>query len=75
MQLHTRMPGQPATHGRVLVGGVVVAYHMQLPARIGPGHELEEGQELLMAVPGLALVGDPPGGDLHAATSVVACRT
>jgi hypothetical protein len=38
---------------------------MQLPARPGGGHLLEERQKLLMAVPRLALVQDVPGGDLQ----------
>jgi hypothetical protein len=60
----------------VLVGGVVVADHMQLPARPGGGHLLEERQKLLMAVPRLALVQDMPGGDLQGANRVVVpCRT
>jgi hypothetical protein len=33
------------------VGDVVVHDQMQLPARIGLGHLLEKGQELLVAVP------------------------
>jgi hypothetical protein len=38
---------------------------MQLPARPGGGHLLEERHKLLMAVPRLALVQDVPGGDLQ----------
>jgi hypothetical protein len=62
-RLAVLVPG--GTHPGVLVGGVVVADHMQLPARPGGGHLLEERQRLLMAVARLALVQDVPGGDLQ----------
>jgi hypothetical protein len=48
----------------VLVGGVVIHHHMQLPAWIATGDELEEGQKLAVARARLAGVGDPAGGDL-----------
>jgi hypothetical protein len=53
------------THLGVLVGGVVVADHVQLPARVGAGDLLEEGEELLVAVAGGAPVDDVPGRDLQ----------
>ena len=56
---------EPGAHRGVLVGGVVIDHHVQLPARIGGGHLLEKAQELLMAVPLGAGVGDPPGGHLE----------
>jgi hypothetical protein len=59
------MAGQPGPDRGVLVGGVVVHHHMQLPTRVCPGDQLEERQELLVAVPRVALVGDPPGGHLQ----------
>ena len=37
VQLDPGVLGQPRLHVRVLVGGVVVAHHVQLPARVGPG--------------------------------------
>ena len=49
----------------VLVGGVVVADHVQLDAGVGGGDLLEELQELLVAVPGVAGVGDLAGGDVQ----------
>jgi hypothetical protein len=65
VQPDARVPGQPAAHDRVLVGGVVVADHVQLPAWVAAGDLLEEGQELLVAVAGGALVDDVPGRDLQ----------
>jgi hypothetical protein len=38
----------------VLVGGVVVDHDVQLTARVGAGHLLEEAQELLVAALGCA---------------------
>jgi hypothetical protein len=49
VQLDPGMALQPGPHHRMLVGGQVVDDHVQLPARIGGGHLLEEGQELLRA--------------------------
>ena len=54
-----RVARQPGLDGRVLVGRVVVADQVQLLARVGLGHLLEEGQELLVAVPGQAGLLDP----------------
>jgi hypothetical protein len=65
VQLDARGLGQPTGNDRVLVGGVVVAEHLQAPAWVGAGDLLEEGQELAVAVAGSALVGDLPGGDLQ----------
>jgi len=56
---------QPALHVRMLVGGVVVDDDVQLLAGVGPGDLLEELQEFVVAVPGVAGVGDLPGGDLQ----------
>jgi uncharacterized protein (DUF427 family) len=36
--------GQPGLDGGVLVGGVVVHHHMQLPSRVRPGDQLEEAK-------------------------------
>ena len=57
MQLDPGMAGQPGLDLGVLVGGVVVHHHMQLPTRIGAGDELEEVQELAVAMAGMAGVG------------------
>jgi hypothetical protein len=38
---------------------------MQLAARVSAGDQLEEGQKLAMAMPGMTGIGDPPGGDLQ----------
>ena len=61
--------GQPAGHLGMLVGGVVVHHQVQLGAVAGVGvgtsQMLQEAQELLMAVPGLAEPGDLPGRDLE----------
>jgi hypothetical protein len=40
------------------VGAAVVQHHMQLPPRVGLDHQLEEGEELGVAVPWEALVGN-----------------
>ncbi len=64
MQLHPGMLGQPGLHVGVLVGGVVVADDVQLPAGVGPGDELEEVQELGVGMPVVAPVSDLAGGDL-----------
>ena len=65
MQPDARVPGQPAANDRVLVGGVVVADHVQLPAWVAAGDLLEEGQELLVAMARGALADDVPGRDLQ----------
>jgi hypothetical protein len=44
---------------------------MQLPAWMGAGDLPEEGQELGVAVPSKAAVGDLAGGTSRAANSVV----
>ena len=62
----TRGAGEPFLHGRVFVGGVVVAHDVQLAARICPRDLLQEFQKLLVAVPRIAGIGDPPGRDLEA---------
>src|SRR5918994_5979383 len=59
------MAGQPGLDLGVLVGGVVVHHHMQLPTRIGLGDELEEGQELAVAMARLAGVGHLTGRHLQ----------
>ena len=59
------MAGQPGLDPGVLVGGVVVHHHLQLPTRIGLGDELEEGQELAVAMAGMAGVGHLTGRHLQ----------
>ena len=54
-----------ALHVGVLVRGVVVAHHVQLAARVFLGDLLEELQELGVAVPVVAGVGDLAGGDFQ----------
>ena len=46
----------------MLVGGVVVEHDMQLTARVGAGHQLEEVQELAVTMAGMAGVSHLPGG-------------
>jgi hypothetical protein len=65
VQLDAGMAAQPGLYLGVLVGGVVVQDHMQPPPRVGLGDELEEVQELAVAVPWLAGVGDRAGGHLQ----------
>src|SRR3954452_19695517 len=59
------VPRQPGVHGRMLVGGVVVAHQVQPLPRVSLGDLLEERQELLVAVPGQAGLLDPSGGHLE----------
>jgi hypothetical protein len=56
---------QPGPHVRVGVGAVVVADDVQRPARVGPGDQAQEGQELLVPVPGVAGAGHLAGGGLQ----------
>ncbi len=56
---------QPRPHHRVGVGPVVVQHDVQVSTGIGPGHPLEEPEELLVAVPVEDLLGDPAGGHLQ----------
>jgi hypothetical protein len=53
------------------VGAAVVQHHMQLPPRVGLDHQLEEGEELGVAVPWEALVGTRPVAASNAANRVV----
>jgi hypothetical protein len=55
---------QQVPHRRVGVGPVVVQHDVQVSLRVGLGHVLEEGQELLVAVPGEGPVGDPASRNL-----------
>ena len=71
VQLDPGMAGQPGLDLGVLVGGVVVHHYMQLPTRIGLGDELEELQELAVAMAGMAGIGDLPGGHLQGGNRVV----
>ena len=55
---------------------VVVHHDMQLPARLGLGDQLEEGQELAVAVAGMqASVTWPVATSRAANRVVVLCRT
>ena len=65
MQADAGVLGQPGLHVRVLVGGVVVADDVKSLARVGLGDLLEEAQELLVAVPGVAGVGHLAGRHLQ----------
>ena len=53
--------GQPGADVLVLVGGLVVQHHVQGDAWVGGGDLLQELQEFLVAVAGLAGVGDLAG--------------
>jgi len=60
----------------VLVGGVVIEHDMQLTARIGAGNQLEEAQELAVAMAGWqASVTCPVATSRAANRVVVPCRT
>jgi len=65
MHVEARVAGEPGADGGVLVGGVVVADHMQLAAWVGAGNLLEEPQKFLVAVARRALVDDPASRDLQ----------
>jgi len=57
--------GQPDPYVRVGVGAVVVAHDVQWHARVGAGDLAQKFSELLVAVAGVAGVGDLAGGDLQ----------
>jgi DNA-binding NarL/FixJ family response regulator len=59
VQLDPGVLGQPGLHLGVLVGGVVVHHHMQLPARVRLGDQLEEVQELVSRLVGRRRRQDP----------------
>src|SRR5206468_8880029 len=44
VQLHPRMPGQPGLDRGMGMGAVVVQHQVELPPRVGLGHQLEEGE-------------------------------
>ena len=58
-------PGQPRADLGGARCGVVVAHHPQLAAGAGGGHLLQEPQELAVAVPRVAGIGDRAGGYLQ----------
>src|SRR5258706_10151081 len=59
------MPTSGSSSRSLLVGGVVVADDVQFLAGVGGGGLFEEAQELLVAVPGVAGVGDLAGGGVE----------
>jgi hypothetical protein len=59
------MGRQPLLNVGVPVGVAVVEHHVQLPSGVSPRHALEEVEELGLAVPLVAAVGHPPGGELE----------
>jgi hypothetical protein len=75
VQVHPPVAGQPGAHRRMSVGGQVVDHHVQLTAGIGGGDLLEEGAELLVAVPVGASVTVPVATSRAANSVVVPCRT
>src|ERR1700746_2034844 len=50
VEMKARMPHQPLAPGRMVMGSIVVADQMQLPARIATGQGIEEFDELLVAM-------------------------
>jgi hypothetical protein len=66
MQCDSPVLGQPGSHGRVFVGGVVVADDAQPDVGMCLGDEFEEGEELDVGVAWVAGVGgDFAGGDVQ----------
>jgi hypothetical protein len=61
----TRVFRQPGFDVGVLVGGVVVVDDVQAHRRVGGGDLLEEPQDLLVPVAGVAGVGDLAGGGVQ----------
>jgi hypothetical protein len=57
--------GEPVPDLDPFVGGVVVHHQVQLGVGVGAGDLFQEGQELLVAMPGLAGAGHGAGGDLQ----------
>ena len=76
VQVKPRMPDQPSFHLRVLGHGVVVEDAMNVEPRGDVGVDVrEEAEELLVAMPRLALVRTSPLWMSRAANSVVVpCR-
>jgi hypothetical protein len=75
VQRDPRVALQPGAHRGVGAGAVVATDDVQLLARACRGDLLGELEELLMAVPGIADVGDLPVATFSAANSVlVPCR-
>jgi hypothetical protein len=71
-----RVAGQPGAHRRVLVGGQVVDHHVQLPAGVGGGDLLEEGQNFWWRCRSVQASVTRPVATSRAANSVVVpCRT
>lgn len=66
MLVEARMLGQPAPHGRVFVGPVVIHHQVY---RQGAGRFAvdppQEPQEFLVALPPVALRDDPTRGDIQ----------
>ncbi|GMA38617.1 hypothetical protein GCM10025883_06620 [Mobilicoccus caccae] len=82
MDVDAGVGAQPVTDLDLLVRGVVIHHQVQLAVGVGLGDLLEEGQELLVAMPGLAGRGDLPRGDLQCreqgrrpVPAVVVCAT
>ena len=65
VDLDARVRGESVADLDPLVGGVVVHHQVQLATGVGAGDLLEEREELLMAVTGLARGSDRAGGDLQ----------
>jgi hypothetical protein len=76
LQVDARILAEPGRDRGMGVGAVVVEHRVQLPPWIGPGHQLEEGEELGVAVARVALSMTRPVATSDAADSVVVpCRT
>ena len=65
MHLHPGVAFQPGPDVGVHAGGVVVHNQVRILAGAGADDLAQEGQELLVAVPGLARGSELPGGDLQ----------
>jgi hypothetical protein len=57
--------GEPVLDVGMLVGAVVVHDEVQLASGVGTGDLLQEGEELLVAVPVITGLGDRAGGHLE----------
>ena len=66
MLVESRMPGQPALHGGMFVGTVVIHHqvHLQGAGRFAVD-PAQEPQEFLVAMPPVALRDDPARGDIQ----------
>ena len=65
VEMEARILRQPRPYDWMLVGTVVVEDQMDLEPGVAGGYDLEEAQELLVAVPGVGAAGDGAGSNVE----------